>query len=122
MPAIIGITLSTHYLLAPIAMSFAMLAYWAAGSVRHDLWLLTLPTLLPVIRLAPWSVPIGTEVNPPPPARIPANVTADSGNATGIPVKVTAGVGVARFDFMPACFSGRFCLSGCREQTICPVL
>ena len=40
--------------------------------------------------------------------RIPVNVTTDSGNVTGNSGERDRGVGAARFNFMPSCFSAEF--------------
>lgn len=53
--AVIGLTLATHYPLAPTVGVACVLVFWIAIYVRPDLWLLVLPALLPVIGFAPWS-------------------------------------------------------------------
>ena len=55
MPASLSLILSTHYPMAPTAMSAAMLVILVAHTVSPHLWLLILPALLPVVGLAPWS-------------------------------------------------------------------
>lgn len=53
--ASVGLILSMHYPLAPNVMTFVMLLFLVAQVAYPNLWLLTLPALLPVVGFAPWT-------------------------------------------------------------------